>query len=90
MRYLPTKKSLKQGIPQVVQMRFCVHEMNEFVKEYGCTTVEDAWKLWLEFQDAYIDLNFNYGYSISTVKVAEVDDYGAGEYRCRATLNKII
>lgn len=90
MRYLPTKKSLKQGIPQVVQMRFCVHEMNEFINEYGFSSVEDAWKFWLELKPMIIDLNFNYGYSISTVKVAEVDDYGAGEYRCRATLNKII
>ena len=90
MRYFPTKKALKLGITQVMQMRFCVHEMNEFMNEYGFASVEDAWKFWLELEPMYIDLNFNYGYSISTVKVAEIDDLGAREYRCRATLNKII
>jgi hypothetical protein len=90
MRYRPTKTSLKQGMPQVVTMRFYVNEMNQFIKEYGCTTVDEAWMFWLEFQDAYIDLNFNYGYSISSVKVAEIDDLGLKEYRCKATLNKII
>jgi hypothetical protein len=90
MRYFPTKKALQLGITQVVQMAFCVHKMNEFMNEYEFSSVEDAWKFWLELEPMYIDLNFNYGYSISTVKVAEIDDYGFGEYRCRATLNKII
>jgi hypothetical protein len=90
MRYIPTKKSLKQGNTQVVQMKFCVHDMNKFIKKYECATIEDAWKFWLECQDSYIDLNLNYGYSISTIKVAEIYEYGAAEYRCRATLNKII
>ncbi len=71
-------------------MRFCVHEMGKFMQEYGLKKVDDAWVFWLELQDLYIDLNFDYGYSIATIKVAEIDDYGFGEYRCRAILNKIL
>lgn len=88
MRYKPTKKSLKAGEPQQIMMRFCVHNLNIFYTEYGCT-VEEAFKLWIEIQDAYIDIYFNYGYSITTLKVNEIDDYGCGEYRCRAIIEKI-
>lgn len=88
MRYLPTKKSLKQGIPQNIASRFCVHEMNQWCKEYGCT-IEEAFKLWIETKDAYIDIYFNYGYAITSLKVAEIDDDGIGEYRCRATIEKL-
>ncbi len=90
MKYIPTKKSLKLGMPQVAAMRFCMHEMNFFIDEYGLNSVDQGFKFWLELQDKYIDLNLNYGYSITNIKVAEIDDYGFGEYRCKATLNKII
>lgn len=88
MKYKPTKKSLKAGEPQQIMMRFCVHDLNSFCTEYGCTA-EEAFKLWIEIQDAYVDIYFNYGYSITTLKVAEIDDYGWGEYRCRAIIEKI-
>ena len=90
MKYIPTKKSLKLGMPQVAAMRFCMHEMNFFIDQYGLNSVEQGFKFWLELQDQYIDLNLNYGYSITNIKVAEIDDCGFGEYRCKATLNKII
>ena len=90
MRYFPTKKALRLGMPQVVAMRFYVHEMNFFIDEYGLNSVEQGFKFWLELQEKYIDLNLNYGYSITNIKVAEIDDYGFGEYRCKLTLNKII
>jgi hypothetical protein len=36
-----------------------------------------------------IDLNLKYGYSITNIKVAEIDDCGFGEYRCKATIEKL-
>lgn len=90
MKYFPTKKALKLGMTQVVQMKFCVHEMKQFMNKYGLTSVEEGWKFWLELQELYIDLYFNYGYSITSLKVKQIDDCSFGEYRCRATLNKII
>lgn len=88
MAYTPKKKSLKAGEPQQIMMRFCVYDLNQFCAEYGCTP-EEGFKLWIEMQDAYCDLYFNYGYSITSLKVAEIDDLGWGEYRCRALIEKI-
>ena len=87
MRRFPTKKSLKAGERQIVQMRFCTNDLNQFANEYGITP-EEAFILWLEIQETYIELYFNYGYAVKNMKSVIVDD-DILEYRFRAIIEKL-
>ncbi len=89
MKYIPTKKSLKLGMPQNVVMMVYVSDMDIFIQEYGLSSIQEGFKFLLELKDEYINLHFNYGYSITNIKVAQIDDAGFCEYRCRATIEKL-
>lgn len=89
MKHVVSKKRLKAGEQLSCLMTYDSFTMRKLIGIYGGTP-EEIFKLKMESQPMYIDLYFNYGYSISSIKVKRIDDSGTlAEYRCRITLNKI-
>jgi len=84
MIYKPTKKKLKAGEELGAIASLCRYNVESWCKMYECTP-EEAIKLYIETQENYIDIYFNYGYAMTDFKVKNFDY----EYRCRATFKKI-
>jgi hypothetical protein len=88
MKWKPTKKMLKNGHPLQIMQRVEGWAFSED-NQYQCS-IEDYFKLWIETTEEYIDIHFNYGYSITNIQVKKIEDpiFGS-EYRCRATIEKL-
>lgn len=84
MRFKPTKKTLKAGEQLAIMGKLCAYNLDSWCYEYGCTP-EEGYKLYIETNDVYIDINLNHGYSITNLKVNKIDF----EYRCKAIIEKI-
>jgi DNA relaxase NicK len=89
MKHVVSKKRLKAGEQLQVVMHYEYFTMQNLIERYG-TTPEEIFKLKIESEETYIDLYFNYGYAISSIKTAFIDDPDiCTQYRCRVTLDKI-
>lgn len=90
MKHVVSKKSLKAGEQLYVLMHYEKFTMQGEMEKYGATP-EEIFKLKLEKEPTYIDLYFNYGYAISSIKTIFIDDPDiCTQYRCKVTLDKII
>jgi hypothetical protein len=70
-------------------MHYEYFTMQNLIERYG-TIPEEIFKLKIECEETYIDLYFNYGYAISSIKTLFIDDPDIStQYRCKVTLDKI-
>ena len=90
MKHVVSKKQLKAGEQLQVLMHYEYFTMQNLIERYG-TTPEEIFKLKIESEETYIDLYFNHGYAISSIKTLFIDDPDIStQYRCKVTLDKII
>jgi hypothetical protein len=73
MKYPISKKRLKSGESLLVSMTLEYHEMQDNMEIYK-TTSDEIFKLMIECRTEYIDIHFNYGYSITSIKTFLLDE----------------
>jgi hypothetical protein len=89
MKHVISKKRLNEGEQLNVLMHYEYFTMQNLIERYGATP-EEIFKLKIESEETYIDLYFNYGYAISSIKTLFIDDPDIStQYRCRIILDKI-
>ena len=89
MKHVVSKKRLKAGEQLHCLMHYENFTMQGLMERYGATP-EEIFKLKIECEETYIDLYFNYGYAINSIKTTFIDDPDIStQYRCRVTLDKI-